>query len=428
MQPALGARCFRFMTSLPRDPSPDSTLALLSEGYDFIGARCRRLNTDIFETRVMLRRAICVQGEEAARMFYEEGRFTRSGALPTTTLRLLQDEGSVATLDDAAHHHRKRMFMSMMTPASMEALVSHMEAAWLTALDRWQAMERVILLREAEEILLRAVCRWTGVPLPEEDARQRTRECSAMIEGAGSAGPAALRGLAMRRRTEGWLRDVVADIRVGAIDLPSGTPARVIATHCDACDRPLEPETAAVELLNLLRPTVAVSRYFAFLALALHEHPESRAWLAAGGEAEREMFVQEVRRTAPFFPIVAGIAREEFTWRGHRFDKGDWVMLDLYGTNRDARVWEDPDSFRPERFRGREISAFQLIPQGGGDFFAGHRCAGEWVTIALMKRALRLLTEHMTYTVPEQDLSVRLSRMPAQPASGFIMTQIRRAA
>lgn len=69
----------------------DSTLALLSEGYEFIPRRCRRNRSDIFETRLMLTKAICMTGQEAAEVFYKPGRFTRKGALPQTTLRLLQD-------------------------------------------------------------------------------------------------------------------------------------------------------------------------------------------------------------------------------------------------------------------------------------------------------------------------------------------------
>ncbi|MES0069597.1 hypothetical protein NKJ73_27915 [Mesorhizobium sp. M0074] len=72
----------------------DSTLALLREGYDFISARCRRMNTDIFATRLMLRPAICVRGAEAAEMFYGGDHFTRIGAMPQTTLRLLQDKAA----------------------------------------------------------------------------------------------------------------------------------------------------------------------------------------------------------------------------------------------------------------------------------------------------------------------------------------------
>lgn len=43
----------------------------------------------------MFTKATCIMGEEADEVFYEPGRFTRKGALPQTTLRLLQDKGSV---------------------------------------------------------------------------------------------------------------------------------------------------------------------------------------------------------------------------------------------------------------------------------------------------------------------------------------------
>jgi hypothetical protein len=36
--------------SVPRDKSPDSIPALLRDGYEFIGKRARRYETDISET------------------------------------------------------------------------------------------------------------------------------------------------------------------------------------------------------------------------------------------------------------------------------------------------------------------------------------------------------------------------------------------
>lgn len=59
----------------------DSTLALLSEGYEFIPRWCRHHRSDVFETRLMLTKAVCIMGQEAAEVFYEPGRFIRKGAL-----------------------------------------------------------------------------------------------------------------------------------------------------------------------------------------------------------------------------------------------------------------------------------------------------------------------------------------------------------
>lgn len=57
------------MQPFPRDPSFDSTLALRREGYLFGLNRFRSLDTDVFEMRLLLQRAICLYGEEAATLF-----------------------------------------------------------------------------------------------------------------------------------------------------------------------------------------------------------------------------------------------------------------------------------------------------------------------------------------------------------------------
>jgi fatty-acid peroxygenase len=87
----------------------------------------------------------------------------------------------------------------------------------------------------------------------------------------------------------------------------------------------------------------------------------------------------------------------------------------------------DPEAFRPERFEEWDGDAFDFIPQGGGDHFTGHRCPGEAPTIELMKVAVRFLEQSMVYEVPPQDLSVSLTRIPAQPKSRFIIRSVRAA-
>lgn len=121
--------------------------------------------------------------------------------------------------------------------------------------------------------------------------------------------------------------------------------------------------------------------------------------------------------------MTAGRARRPFDTAGLHVDTGDLVLLDLYATNRDAEVWPDPDCFDPSRFRDREIGAFELVPQGGGDHREHHRCAGEWVTIAVMKSVTRRLLA-MRYEVPSQDLRVSRRRVPARPADGFVMRHV----
>jgi fatty-acid peroxygenase len=171
---------------------------------------------------------------------------------------------------------------------------------------------------------------------------------------------------------------------------------------------------------------VAVARYIVFGALAMHQHPEWRGRLASD-DAALEMFVEEVRRFYPFFPAVGGRVLVPFDWEGFYFAKGDWVLLDMYGTNRHPSNWADGEVFRPERFEARTGGGFDSIPQGGGDMASGHRCPGEMATVELTKSALRLLAREIAYEVPPQDLEISLSRMPALPASGFVIEAVRPA-
>lgn len=413
--------------AIPQADGFDNTVALLGEGYRFIGNRCDALHSDIFATRLMLQRVVCVRGEAAARMFYQPGRFTRRRAIPPTTLALLQGHGSTQVQEGEMHRVRKAMMMSLQTPASRARLVALAEAGWRSRFERWPRLRRQVLIQEAQAVLCRAACAWAGVPLASvEEEVLRTAEFSAMIDGAGAAGPRNWLGLALRRHTEQWARDHILAVRAGRPADPE-SPLAVIAFHRDADGEVLSNADAAVELINVLRPVVAVARYIVFGALAMHEHPAWQARLARGDEAALAMFVEEVRRYYPFFPAVGGRANHSFVWQGLQFDKDDWVLLDIYGTNRHPSNWPDGELFRPERFEGRQDAGFGLIAQGGGDTAQGHRCPGEALTVELTRSALRLLASEIRYAVPDQDLDVSLSRMPALPASGFVIEGVRTA-
>jgi fatty-acid peroxygenase len=83
-------------------------------------------------------------------------------------------------------------------------------------------------------------------------------------------------------------------------------------------------------------------------------------------------------------------------------------------------AWGGPYAFRPERFLARDVGAFELVPQGGGDPRTGHRCPGEQLTVALLS-ALAIRLARLPFDVPAQDLSVSLRRIPARPKSGVVL-------
>ncbi|MGW5721465.1 cytochrome P450 [Amycolatopsis sp. NPDC003865] len=281
-----------------------------------------------------------------------------------------------------------------------------------------------MLYDELREILTRSVCAWSGVPLAESEVDRRTRELTAMFQYAGSTGPQHWWSRRARTSAERWIADAIGEIRAGRLEPPEQSAAHVIAWHRSVDGELLSPRLAAVELLNVLRPTVAVAVYITFVAQALHEHPVWRRRLEAGQDGEADMFVQEVRRFYPFFPFVTALVRDHADWNGYRFPAGRRVLLDLHGTNHDPLVWKEPEKFRPERFRPGDPNPFTFIPQGGGDPTITHRCPGEPVAIALMKVAVDVLVRRIDYTVPAQDLRIDCSKLPALPRSRFIIGDV----
>ena len=414
------------MTGAAGDRSPDSTLAFLLRGYEFVSGECARLGSDVFQTRVLGRRTVCMRGAEAGRVFYDSDRFERAGAVPARVQKTLLGVGGVQGLDGEAHRHRKALFMSLMSPGAVTRLGDLVVELWRGRLEDWGRADRVVLYDEVGEVLCHAVHVWAGVPIVPSQVRGRTEDLRAMIAATPAVGPSHWRGRSARRRAESGLATLVERVRAGTSAASEGSALQAVAAHRDTAGRLLDARVAAVELLNLLRPTVAVDRFITFAALALHAHPDWRRRLRDGDGREVELFVQEVRRFYPFFPMQPARVRTAFDWQGVHFPVGRRVLLDLYGTNHHPQLWEEPDRFHPDRFRGWDGGAYDFVPQGGGDYHTGHRCAGEWITIELMKRAVTILTGEMDYDVPDQDLRVSLRRMPTLPASRVIIANVRR--
>lgn len=402
----------------------DETIALLRKGYEFIPELRRKNSTHIVETKLFGEPVRCIYGSEATRLFYDSTRFRREGAAPSFVQKTLTGENGVQALDNHAHLERKKVFMDLMAPERIGQLVDGFERAWNHALPRWEQTRRIVLFDETAGLLSQAVCEWSGIPLPDDEAASLAKDLVAMIDGFGSAGPRNLMGRRARRRCEAWAQSLIEAVRAEDFAPGPGTALRVFATRRNAADEPLPTHVAAVELLNVIRPVVAIAYFIAYIALALRRHPEWRQRLRHADDDEATWFVHEIRRYYPLTPFLGARVRQAFDWRGHHFPKDSLVLLDVYGAHHDDSLWPEADTFDPYRFRDRPPGEFDFIPQGGGDHYQDHRCAGEWITIALMRSAARLLVGSVEYTMPRQDLTVDLGRIPTRPRSGIVLTGI----
>lgn len=412
------------LVTLSKFRSVDSTLALLRDPYRFVSRRAAELGEPVFETRLLLRPTTCMTGAAAAGVFYDPARFQRAGAAPPPLQKTLFGQGGVQGLDGEHHRQRKAMFLHINHPDRVEALAEVVTRQWRTSVKAWAAAGQINLYPEVQRLLTRAVCDWAGVPLPEPEVEIRARQLTALFDDAGDIGLGHLRSRKARKAAEGWAADLIEQIRSGQLEAPSSSAASVIADHRESDGQLMAPRVAAVELLNVLRPAVATAVYITFVAHALGAHPTWRKRLVHADGAEDMAFVEEVRRSYPFFPAVTAIVRDDFDWHGHRFPQGRRVLLDLYGTNHDDQVWNAPDRFDPERFLGQDPHQFAFVPQGGGDPAVHHRCPGEPISTRLMAVALDQLTRHMTYTSVQPTGSIDYGRLPALPHGGFRIQNI----
>ncbi|MFJ7280321.1 cytochrome P450 [Kitasatospora sp. NPDC098663] len=396
-------------------PPVDRTLPLLLHGYAWLPEQLRRHDGPALRTRLPRRPAVALHGPEAVRFFYDERHIHRAGVLPEPVRSTLFGHGAVHGLDGPEHQLREAMFLGLLAdPHRVDQLVDSVGAAWDQSVPLWRERGRIVLLDAVADVLTAGVARWAGLTLRDDEVPTPARDLVAMVDGFATLGPRHWRARLAHRRRERELAGLIEAVRDGSIDVPAGSAVQTVAQHRDADGAPLNPRVAAMELLNILRPTVAVCWFAAFAAHALHRWPDNRERLAKDDPGFATAFAQEVRRFYPFAPFVAGRAATDLTFAGEPIPAGTMVLLDLYGHQHDPALWGDPYAFRPQRFLDTP-----LIPQGG-DPATGHRCPGEAIVVGLLELLAPRLAR-LDYTVPDRDLAIPLSRVIARPDSGFVI-------
>jgi fatty-acid peroxygenase len=399
----------------------DLAAQLLRHGYDALPIlRQRAGETDALATTLLGRPALVVWGEEGARLFYDQDVVRRRDAVPPPLADLLFGHGAVHGLDGDEHVARKHLFLVPLGRDEVAALSQRVDAALVEAAEGWPARVPVSVFEELVRIYGTSVLAWAGVEVGHDVAAALSRQMSQVVDGFGFSPRAYARGWASRVRLDRWAAGVIADTRRGRREAAPGTVLHQLALGEGAG---LSEQVAGVELLNVLRPTVAVAWLGTYAVQALTEHPEEAVALALpDAHHERWAFAQEVRRLCPFVPALAARVHRRTEWQGHVLEPGSFVVLDVPATNNDPARWARPEEFRPSRFLERPPSAYDLVPQGGGEVATGHRCPGEGVTLSLLDRTLFRFSR-MGYSVITGP--VDLHRMPTLPPHGLRLSECR---
>jgi fatty-acid peroxygenase len=404
----------------------DRTATLVRTGYHFSGwLRARTMVSPGTMLRLLGRRSLVVRGRDGVELFYDTQRVRRGSATPGPIARTIFGQDAVHTLDDAAHHHRKQLFLEVTGPDLVADLADRVEDKWGRELEGWLRRRSGTVLPAAVAVFGEAVQEWAGADDVPAVMQRRSKDLGLIVDGFASPSPAWLRARRARRRADAWAARVITEVRRGRRRPERRTAAWVMAHATDPDGNLLPTRTAAVELLNVLRPTVAVAYLAAFATLELEANPDLADRCATGDPVAIEKFCQEVRRMSPFVPMLAGRSRCPFSWRGHEVQEGDRVLLDVYGTDTDPAAWSDASTFDPDRFRSDAADRPDFIPQGGGRVETGHRCPGEGIAMALLRTVVPSLAR-LDWSIHPDDRVFSLRRVPARPPGGVRLLDVRR--
>ena len=385
----------------------------LDEGYLLLSELRKEANAPVVKARLLNKEVIAIYGKEAAKKFYDPRNFKREGAMPKIVLKTLFGENGVQTLDGQAHEHRKTIFMDLMTPKRMEE--------YHRILDK--------NLTQKLDVLFRSICEWAGIDLSQltkKEVDQLAEYQISMISSAVTNPATHIKGIDNRKKSEKWAQSLIENARINPVAGKEDVALYAFAKATDDHGELLPIDVAAVELLNVIRPTVALTVWIALMGHALFSRPDIYQRLHAEFDQLQDSFIQEMRRYYPFFPMLPAFAIQDVEVDGYLIPKDSWVVLDLYGTNHDDRMIETPEVFRISRYLGKEkhISydeEYEMIAQGGGEFKTMHRCAGEWITLHTLRVFSDQLVNKYQFSIPEQDWSIPMNQFPTYPKSKALL-------
>ncbi|XP_027171128.1 cytochrome P450 81D1-like [Coffea eugenioides] len=74
--------------------------------------------------------------------------------------------------------------------------------------------------------------------------------------------------------------------------------------------------------------------------------------------------ISETLRLYPTAPMLVPHESSDDCIEGYNIPRGTILLVNAWAVHRDPNVWDDPTSFKPERFEGLQVQPSKLIPFG----------------------------------------------------------------
>lgn len=115
-------------------------------------------------------------------------------------------------------------------------------------------------------------------------------------------------------------------------------------------------------------------------------------------------FIKEVLRLHPVVPVlIPRRAIEACEVMNYTIPKNSQIWVNIWAISRDPKVWEDPESFIPERFLGSDLDFtghdFEFTPFGGGR----RMCPGLPFGVKSLEAILAFLILEFNWVLPNNE-------------------------
>ncbi len=128
--------------------------------------------------------------------------------------------------------------------------------------------------------------------------------------------------------------------------------------------------------------------------------------------------IEEAMRLYPPAWVIDRVAKEGDQCQGVLIPKNSLVILYIYGAHHNPKIWEDPETFRPERFgneRDEQVPAFAYVPFGGGP----RLCIGNNFAMMEMQLILCHLVRYFDFQLSKDQNIELMPMITLRPKSGI---------
>jgi retinoid hydroxylase len=428
-------------------PLIGETLALVKDAYTFFDERFQKYG-HVFRTHAFGKPMVCFVGPKAYDFFNTSGNFTREGGPPPHWGALL-GEDALPFIEGEVHVKRRRILRQAFTPDALAGYLPLVQRVIERYVGKWEQERSFAWVNE-----FGSMCFDIGNALylgGDPDATNPTLAAKFdELVGGMLALPLNLpftaygKSLKARDELRAYVSKAVTEYR------PSPEAKHVLARMLAARDeqgKPIPSRELEMESMHFFVASVAVLKgTLCYLAIALAENPalmeRARAEVKAqapSGPITWETFkklrfllqlTREVRRLYKIVPSTnMGQVARDCEFEGYRLPKGWKAMAVNTSTHHEAKTFADPQKLDPARFAEADENP-RSCPMGyvahGSGTWDGHRCLGEeFADLVLVSLTALALRAH-TWTVPKQDLSLKLGGLVPEPRGG-LRVEFRRA-